>query len=133
MKTIIKPISIALCLALCAATPALADRRHDHGHYRPAPKHYDGGHHRGQNWAGPAALLAITGIAAGIAASNYYAPAPAYVAPQPVYVQPQPVYVAERTTYAVPTASYWHFCGSAGQYYPYVNDCPEGWQLVPAR
>ena len=133
MKTIIKPISIALCLALCASTPALADRGHGRDHYRPAPSHHDGGHHRGYGWAGPAALLAITGIAASIAASNYYAPAPVYVEPQPVYVEPQPVYVAPRTAYAAPPAGYWHYCGSAGQYYPYVNDCPESWQLVPAR
>ncbi|MGA9960971.1 MAG: hypothetical protein WBP66_01365, partial [Azonexus sp.] len=67
------------------------------------------------------------GIAAGIAASNHYAPEPVYVAPQPVYVAPaQPVYSA-------PAAGYWSYCGSAGQYYPYVNDCSEGWQLVPAR
>lgn len=133
MNTIIKPISIALCMVLCTTTPALADRGHDRSHYRPAPRHHDGGHHRGYGWAGPAALLAITGIVAGIAASNYHAPAPVYVEPLPIYVAPQPVYVAPRTADAAPAAGYWHYCGSAGQYYPYVNICPEDWQLVPAR
>ncbi len=128
--TTISSISLALCLALGTSTPALADRGHDRGgyrgHYAPPSQHYHGDH-RGYGWAGPAALLAITGIAASIAASNYYAPAPVYVAPQPVYVAPaQPVYSA-------PAAGYWNYCGSAGQYYPYVNDCSEGWQLVPAR
>ena len=126
MKTTITSLSIALCLALGAATPALADRGHDRGYYRPAPPRYDHGHRRGYGWAGPAALLAITGIAAGIAASTYYAPAPAYVEPQPVYVAPRPVYGG-------PTAGYWNYCGSAGQYYPNVEYCPEGWQPVPAR
>lgn len=138
MKTTITSISIALCLALGAATPALADHGHDRGYYRPVPRHYshgdyrpappryDHGYRRGYGWAGPAALLAITGIAAGIAASTYYAPAPAYVEPQPVYVAPRPVY-------GEPTAGYWNYCGSAGQYYPNVEYCPEGWQPVPAR
>ena len=125
MKTIISSISIALCLALGVSTPALADRGHHRnghrGYYVPPPAHHHGDH-RGYGWAGPAALLAITGIAAGIAASNYYAPEPVYVAPPPV----QPVYSA-------PAAAYWNYCGSAGQYYPNVNDCPEGWQQVPAR
>ena len=121
------------------STPALADRGHDrgyyrpaperynHGYYRPAPPRHDHGNHRGYGWAGPAAVLAITGIAAGIAASTYYAPAPAYVAPQPVYVAPV------RPVYSALAAGYWNYCGSAGLYYPNVNYCPEGWQLVPAR
>jgi hypothetical protein len=138
MKTTIIPLCGALCIALAASSPALADRGHDRGYYRPAPRHYDHGdyrpalprydrgHRRGYGWAGPAALLAITGIAAGIAASTYYAPAPAYVEPQPVYVEPRPVYGS-------PTPGYWNYCGSAGQYYPNVEYCPEGWQAVPAR
>jgi len=125
MKTIISSISIALCLALGVSTPALADRGHHRdghrGHYAPAPAHHHDSH-RGYGWAVPAALLAITGIAAGIAASNYYAPEPVYVASP-----------AAPPAYSAPAAAYWNYCGSAGQYYPYVNDCPEGWQLVPAR
>ncbi len=133
MKTTIIPLCGALCIALAASSPALADRgyyrpvpRYDHGDYRPAPPRYDRGYRRGYGLAGPAALLAITGIAAGIAASTYYAPAPAYVEPQPVYVEPRPVYGG-------PTAGYWNYCASAGQYYPNVDYCPEGWQPVPAR
>ena len=129
MKTITSTILLALCLALGFSTPALADRGHDRGYYRPAPNHYNYGHHHhhGNRWVAPAAVLAITGIAAGIAAANYYAPEPAYVAPQPVYVAPP------RAIYSAPLAGYWNYCGSAGQYYPYVNYCPEGWQPVPAR
>ena len=138
MKTTIIPLCSAICIALGISSPALADHGHDRGYYRPGPQHYgrgdyrpappryDHGHRRGYGWVGPAAILAITGIAAGIAASNYYAPAPAYVAPQPVYVAPRPVYAA-------PAAGYWNYCGSAGQYYPNVDYCPEGWQPVPAR
>jgi hypothetical protein len=123
MKMIISSISIALCLALGVSTPALADRGHQRdvhrGYYAASPARHHGDH-RGYGWAGAAALLAITGIAAGMAASNHYAPEPVYVAPA-------------QSVYSAPAAGYWNYCGSAGQYYPYVNDCSEGWQLVPAR
>ena len=29
-----------------------------------------------------------------------------------------------------PAVQYWYYCGSAGAYYPYVAECPEGWQPV---
>ena len=57
---------------------------------------------------------------AAVASQNYYyAPAPVYSAP------PRPM----------PPRGYdtWYYCGSSGQYYPYTDACPEGWQAVPAR
>jgi len=50
----------------------------------------------------------------------YYYPAP-YYAPYPA----APTYYVEQ-----PQAGYWHYCRSAGAYYPQVQSCPEGWQLV---
>ncbi len=35
-----------------------------------------------------------------------------------------------------PSASsgqYWYFCPSSNGYYPYVKECPQGWQQVPAQ
>jgi hypothetical protein len=32
---------------------------------------------------------------------------------------------------AAPPAAYWYYCAPLGAYYPYVRDCPAGWQLVP--
>jgi hypothetical protein len=132
MNTTKRTLCLALAIALGAASvPALADRGGHRGHY-DGPRHeyrdhgYRHGHrhdygHR-QRWIGPAAALAITGLAA---ATWYATPRPVYVAPQPVYVQPQPVYVPAR-----PTGGYWHYCPSAGGYYPNVNYCPEGWQAI---
>ncbi len=139
MKTITTPLCIALALALGASTPALADRgdyRGDYhggqrGYYSPPHHDHDHGHSRGYGWAAPVAVLAIAGIAAGVAANAYYAPRPVYVAPP--LVAPRPVYVAPRPVYVVPPSAYWNYCGSAGQYYPNVRYCPEAWQLVPAR
>ncbi|MEF8702137.1 MAG: hypothetical protein V5B32_02670 [Candidatus Accumulibacter sp. UW26] len=132
MKTTLTSFAIVLGLMLGSATPALADRGgHSRGYDRPQQHrdYYRGpayprahSHGRRSNWVAPAAVLAITGIAAGIAAAAYYSPPPA-----PVYVAPPaPVYVQ-------PPSAYWNYCRSLGQYYPNVSACPEGWQLVPAR
>jgi hypothetical protein len=67
----------------------------------------------------------------------YYAPYayPAYY-PAPVVVQQQsPVYV-EQNPQAAPSAQpsapagYWYYCAGSRAYYPYVKECPAGWQRV---
>jgi len=111
-------LCIAAVLALTATTSAQADWGR-HGGYRGHGHHY----HGDSSWVGPAAVLAITGLAIGaaVASQNYYAaPAPVYSAPP----RPMPPPVEYDT---------WYYCGSSGQYYPYTNACPEGWQAVPAR
>jgi hypothetical protein len=58
----------------------------------------------------------------------YYYP-PAYPAPAapPVYIeQPQ----ASAPPQAQPSDSYWYYCPSTRNYYPYVEQCAEGWQRV---
>lgn len=110
MKTTITSLAIVLSLGLGFSQPVLADRGgYEGGGYRggyyarPAQQHhhggyYGGGSHRGYGWVAPAAALALTGIAVGVAASTYYAPQPVYVAP------PQPVYeLPPRTVYVVPS------------------------------
>jgi hypothetical protein len=56
-----------------------------------------------------------------------YAYAPVIVTPPPpVYVQPAP-----QTPNPVPPApSYWYYCEDPQGYYPYVQQCPGGWQPV---
>lgn len=56
---------------------------------------------------------------------SYYPPA--YVAPDP------PVYI-EREPAAKPAAPvWWYWCAEARAYYPYVKECPGGWQQVPPQ
>lgn len=112
----ITALFIAATLAMTATTSARADWGHRHGGHG-----YGHGYRADSGWVGPAAVLAITGLAIGaaVASQHSYTPAPVYSAP------PRPM----------PSADYgvWYFCASSGQYYPYTNACPEGWQAVPAQ
>lgn len=122
-----KTISLCLAalLALGTSVSAQADWGRHNGYRENHNRHEHHNHYRsGSNWVGPAALLAITGLAVGAAAYSSQAySAPVYVAPPP----PRPVQV-------VPDNGSWYYCGSSGQYYPYVRHCPEGWQeVMPPR
>jgi hypothetical protein len=67
--------------------------------------------------------------------SYYYTPyyPPAYYYP-PVVVQPAapPTYV-ERSDVMPEGSGSWYFCRESNGYYPYVKQCPGGWQRVPAQ
>ncbi|TAN53402.1 MAG: hypothetical protein EPN19_09320 [Betaproteobacteria bacterium] len=57
-----------------------------------------------------------------------YPPYPSSV----VVVPSEPtVYVERPSAQPAPEASaYWYYCAGAGAYYPYVRECPGGWQRV---
>mgnify|MGYP001765539896 CR=1 FL=1 len=57
----------------------------------------------------------------------WWYPPPVYY-PTPVVIQPAPppVYIEQ---YEAPQ-NYWYYCKSGKGYYPYVKECPEGWQKV---
>jgi hypothetical protein len=135
MKTVIKSITVALLIGAMGSS-AIADS--PRGYY-PQGQHrsYQGrGHDSG--WVAPLLFLGLAGAVIGAAASQQSAPPPTYVQPGVTYTRPAPVYVAPE--YAVPAivtqapppqpANAWYFCKSVGQYYPYTQYCPEGWQLV---
>lgn len=61
-----------------------------------------------------------------------YVPPVAPVAP--IIVTSPPVYIEQQPAPAVSSAlepGYWYYCGEAQAYYPYVKECPGGWQKVP--
>jgi hypothetical protein len=74
------------------------------------------------------------GVPLGYYAPWYYYPPPAYYYPPAVVVQPSspPVYV-ERSDVVPEGAGTWYFCRESNSYYPYVKQCPGGWQRVPAQ
>jgi len=78
-----------------------------------------GGAWRG-NWAGAGYY--------GFPPPAYYAPPVAYAPPVVAYVTPpQPMVLASQ-----PQAPVWYYCESSGKYFPYVQECPTGWQTQAA-
>lgn len=106
-------MAILLVVSTLAASPAYADR----------------GHWSGGCWGCGAWVLGAV-IAADIAITQS-AQQPVYVAPAPVYVQPSPAPVYVQPAPPQPPVQSWYFCKSVNGYYPYVRNCPEGWQAIP--
>ena len=107
-------LSVVIAAGALAGTSAWADRgRHFRG---PHP-----GYHHRHYYSGP--WLGIgTGLLFGSAL--YWAtrpPPPVYVAPEPVVVMPPPQAAA---------GEWWYYCRASGAYYPYVQQCPTGWERV---
>ncbi|HMN83128.1 MAG TPA: hypothetical protein PKA20_24810 [Burkholderiaceae bacterium] len=69
----------------------------------------------------------------------YYYPPTTVVTSPPVYIEQSPQAAAaapQAAAPASPAASYWYYCANPDGYYPYVKECPNGWQQVapqPAR
>ena len=67
---------------------------------------------------------------------SYYPPYPYY---PPVVTVPSepPTYIEQGEEDAEPApaqeSSYWYYCEKPQGYYPYVRECPGGWQKVPPR
>jgi hypothetical protein len=70
--------------------------------------------------------------------SGYY-PYPAYAYP-PAYGYPGPAvapsgaYAEQGYAQAAPAQQQdWYYCAGSNAYYPYVRECPGGWQRVPSQ
>ena len=113
-----KKVGTILISAVLSLSSIGAAQAHDgERFFRPPMPYYEHHHHHDRGWIGPAAVLAITGLAIGTTIyQRSYAPPP-----QVIYTAPPP------------NPNIWYYCGSSGQYYPYTNACPEGWQAVPGR
>jgi hypothetical protein len=104
----------ALSLASAAhARPGHGGHFSGSHHFSGGPRHFDGGHFHSRIFIGGAFF------------APFYYPPPYYdpyyyYAPPVEYVEPSPA----------PPQQYWYYCPSAGAYYPYVRDCPGGWQKV---
>ena len=64
----------------------------------------------------------------------WYNPPARYYAYPPVVALPPslPVYIEQSPAPAAPAQqhSYWYYCPESNAYYPYVTDCPAGWEQV---
>jgi hypothetical protein len=62
----------------------------------------------------------------------WYHPAPYYYHPAPAYVPAQPTtYIEQGSAPAGDSGGWWYYCDTSRGYYPYVKECPSGWQRVP--
>lgn len=144
---------LAVTFAFAPATSALAWGRHGGGHY-------GGGYYGGGPILGlVGAVVATTAylitapfaiVAAAAQPPTYYPPV--YTSPAPAYYNSSPASVGYYGSSAAPTYSYnapqpapfyasaptqsqgeWYYCANSRAYYPYVRNCPAGWQRVPAQ
>ena len=66
----------------------------------------------------------------------YYPPVVVAPAPPPVYIEQGSVPSAQSPSQPQPAAqsslpsNWWYYCTDAKAYYPYVKECPAGWQRV---
>jgi len=98
-----------------------------HGGARVAPfaggARFHGGHFHTRVFIGGAVFAPVF-----FPAPYYYYP-PAYYPPAyyPAYYPPATEYVAPEPA---PAPAYWYYCPDSRAYYPYVRECPSGWQRV---
>jgi hypothetical protein len=111
-----KRVILALILVLASGSALAGGRHHHHGH-------------------GRISLGFHFGVPLGWYQPWYYAPPPAYYYPSaPVVVQPPaPTTYVERSDVVPEGTASWYFCRESNGYYPYVKQCPGGWQRVPAQ
>lgn len=116
---------VVLLAGISISGSALADRgyRHDDG------RGY--GHGRGEVGIG---FYFGSPYPAPYYPSPYYYPYPYYppVMTVPVPAQP-PVYIEQDSPQQAPVpqaSNYWYHCDNPNGYYPYIKECPGGWQKV---
>jgi len=146
----------ALLLAAAASDPAFArGGRGGGGHAsgghaagaRSGASHANGGHSGRGHFNGGhrhSHVGAIFGTSLFFPSWYFYPPAPAWYS----YSLPPGYYYEDATGYGAPPSStlyveqsrvpaaaaqepaYWYYCAESKTYYPYVEECPGGWQTV---
>jgi hypothetical protein len=101
------------------ARPQAGSHPHGGGH-----RHL-GHHHHHKTFVG-------VGVGFGYPWGWWY-PSPYYYYPYPVAYPVQPVTYIEQggAPAALEPAGWWYYCDASTSYYPYVRECPAGWQRVP--
>jgi hypothetical protein len=103
--------------------PQASSHPHGSGHHR-----HGGHHHHHKNFVG-------VGVGFGYPWGWWYPPPYYYYYPYPVAYPFQPVTYIEQggAPASVEPAGWWYYCETSTSYYPYVKECPAGWERVPAQ
>ncbi|WP_057290302.1 hypothetical protein [Noviherbaspirillum sp. Root189] len=115
MKTIKPRFLIILVIGLLFSELAWA-----HGGYG----HY--GRWHGRSHASVGIVLGVPLVGAW----GYYRQPGIYTYPPVVTVPNVPQAYMEKNAREQQANSWWYYCRSAQAYYPYVRECPNGWELV---
>jgi hypothetical protein len=131
--------AVAVTMGLAISAPAAAHGYYGHRGYwygGPAVRFYFGGP---LWWGGSYYYGSPYGPTYGPAyGSPYgYAPAPPVVVTPPappVYIEreQEPASAAPAAPSATPSTQWWYLCSNPRGAYPYVRECPGGWERVPA-
>lgn len=81
------------------------------------PSRHHGHHHHHHHGA------SFVGVGFGFAYPWYWHYPPPYY----------PVTYVEQGASAKEPGGWWYYCESSTSYYPYANECPDGWVRVPAE
>jgi hypothetical protein len=106
---------------------------HGAGYGHAGGYRYGGGHRHGHGYGGVRAgiYLGVPLVGLGYYAAPYYS-YPAYAYPAAV-VAPPGAYVERGDAQAASAPQQdWYYCAASNAYYPYVGECPAGWQRVPS-
>lgn len=125
-------IILALAGSLLASVSAQADPwRGGHRHGGPNIGFYVGPGFYGPGWGPYYSRPYYPRPYYAVPTYPYYPPV--IVAPAPVPVPP-PVYIEQPAQQgAAPQTAdnaYWYYCNQPEGYYPYVKECPAGWQKI---
>jgi hypothetical protein len=120
-----KLVLVALAIILFVSSTVSAG-----GYYR------GGGHYRGHHRGGVDVV-----IGGAFWGPSWYYPMPYYYPyyyPEyysPVITVPSspPVYIERDPVEESAPSGIWYYCPESKTYYPYVKECPGGWQTVPAQ
>jgi hypothetical protein len=138
VKSLRTILVLAALFGASACGSALAHSGGGMGGFHGSAGHFSGGHvggfhghegFHGREFHGdrfrPHARI---GVFAGGFALAPFAYAPFYADPYspPVYIEQNPAPDAAQQQSVNP----WYFCSGSNAYYPYVTECPEGWQQV---
>jgi hypothetical protein len=134
-----KQITLAcFIIALIASNSVWARGGGGHGGFGGGG-HYGGGwggHYGGGGYYGRGGYYSGMGLGLGLGYGlgyygGYYSPYYGY--PSTVITVPvtPPVYIQQTPPAAQQNPSgYWYYCNSPQGYYPYIKQCPSGWQQV---
>ncbi|MCB5190811.1 hypothetical protein LG198_08745 [Methylobacillus arboreus] len=131
MRTVNKIMVVGLVAGLMLSGTALADpwRGHRHGGGPNIGFYFGPGF--GPGFYGPGWGPYYPRPYYGVPTYPYYPPVIVAPAPAPV---PPPVYIEQAPQQSAAPQSadsaYWYHCNQPEGYYPYIKECPSGWQKV---